>query len=236
MSGCAMGGTSWKEEVLLHDGTKLIADRSIERGGRHEIGQQPPVREETLGFTMPGTNENVSWKSEYSENIGYADLAPLLVDVFQGTAYMVAVPVGCLSYNKWGRPNPPYVIFKYQGDAWNRITLSELPAETGTPNLIFSSPDNEVKKLGKSLVSAPMVRHANSDLTQPEYKTIVREAVKVGGVSAVNCEEMIPYGKSGWLGLDWFTDQPSYEACLRFCEKKMVSPKHCPCDRIFGRK
>jgi hypothetical protein len=34
------GGTSWKEEVLLHDGSKVIVDRSAERGGRHEIGQK----------------------------------------------------------------------------------------------------------------------------------------------------------------------------------------------------
>jgi hypothetical protein len=31
------GGTSWKEEVLLHDGQKLIVERSQTRGGNHEI-------------------------------------------------------------------------------------------------------------------------------------------------------------------------------------------------------
>lgn len=29
------GGTSWKEEVLLHDGSKIIVERSVELGGRH---------------------------------------------------------------------------------------------------------------------------------------------------------------------------------------------------------
>jgi len=80
-----------------------------------------------------------------------------------------------LSYNKWGRPNPPYVVFKYQNKAWGRITMQELPAEFKTPNLIFSSPDNEVEKLGKGFVTVAMVQHANSDLTQPEFKTILRE-------------------------------------------------------------
>lgn len=32
------GGYSWKEEVLLHDGSKIVVERSVERGGRHEIG------------------------------------------------------------------------------------------------------------------------------------------------------------------------------------------------------
>lgn len=202
MSACAMGGfggTSWKEEVLLHDGQKIIVERSVERGGRHEIGQQPPVKEESLSFTVPGTNEEVLWKSEYSGDIGYADLGPLLVDIFQKTAYVVTAPVGCLSYNKWGRPNPPYVVFKYGSETWQRIPLQELPAGIKMPNLIFSSPDNEVEKLGKGFVTAAMVQHANSDLTQPEYKTILREAIRgKNGISITDCEELIRY-KGYWV-------------------------------------
>ncbi len=174
MSACATGGASWKEEVLLNDGQKIIVERSVERGGRHEIGQQPPVKEESLTYILPTTNERITWKSEFSADIGFADFQPLLLDIFQGTVYVVTSPVGCLSYNKWGRPNPPYVVFKYQNKAWQRITVQELPAAFKTPNLIISSPDNEVEKLGKSFVSAAMVQHANSDLTQPEFKTILR--------------------------------------------------------------
>jgi hypothetical protein len=33
------GGESWQEEVLLHDGQKLIVERAQTRGGNHEIGQ-----------------------------------------------------------------------------------------------------------------------------------------------------------------------------------------------------
>lgn len=53
-------GANWKRrEVLLHDGSKIIATRTVERGGRHEIGQEPPIKEQSLTFTMPGINENV---------------------------------------------------------------------------------------------------------------------------------------------------------------------------------
>jgi hypothetical protein len=44
------GGSSWKEEVLLHDGRTLIVERSIIRRGRHEIGQPPPIGEQTIRF------------------------------------------------------------------------------------------------------------------------------------------------------------------------------------------
>ncbi len=177
MSACAMGGTSWKEEVLLHDGQKIIVERSVERGGRHEIGQKPPYKEQSLVFTMPISNETITWEDRYSEDVGSANFLPMLLDISKGTPYLVVNPMGCLSYNKWGRPNPPYVIFKYDGKAWQRIPLQELPAEIKTPNLIFSMPDIKVEESGKRFMSAEMIRAITEGYKQPEYKTILREVL-----------------------------------------------------------
>ncbi|MEQ1814627.1 MAG: hypothetical protein ABL860_09300 [Candidatus Nitrotoga sp.] len=149
ISACG-NSTSWKEEVLLHDGSKIIIEQYVDRGGRHEIGQKPPYKEQSLNFTMPGSNESVMWKDSYSEDLGMANFLPMALDIRAGIAYLGVKPMGCLSYNKWGRPNPPYVIFKYQGKEWKRILLQELPAEIKAPNLIGSSPDTEVKKSGKN--------------------------------------------------------------------------------------
>lgn len=140
------GGTSWKEEVLLHDGSKIIVERSIKRGGRHEIGQRGGATNETLIFTMPITNQGVTWEDKYSQDIGSSNFNLLMLGILDGMAYLVASPMGCLSYNKWGRPNPPYVVFKYQDKEWKRITLQELPAELKTPNLVISSPDDAAEK------------------------------------------------------------------------------------------
>lgn len=169
------GGTSWKEEVLLHDGSRIIVERSVKRGGRYEIGQQPPIKKESLILTLPTTNDRITWKNEYSEDVGFADFMPIVFDIFHGAAYVVTTPAGCLSYNKWGRPNPPYVVFKYQNNKWDRITLQELPAEIKSPNLIVGSPDNNVEKLGTSFVKAEVIQQINSSLKQPEFKTILRE-------------------------------------------------------------
>ncbi len=194
------GGTSWKEEVLLHDGSKIVVKRSVDRGGRHEIGQQPPIKEQSLTFTLPTTSEHIIWRSDYSQDVGLADFMPILLDIVQGTAYVVANPVGCLSYNKWGRPNPPYVVFKYDGKEWQRITLQDLPVEIKAPNLIISSPDNKVDRIGKRFVTADEVKKINSSLTQPEYKTILREPVKPGSYgSSVNCDERVYYN-GAWIG------------------------------------
>ena len=235
MSACAMAGkTSWKEEVLLHDGSKIIVDRTATRHGRHEIGQRPPIGDQSIDFTLPGTNQRIVWKDEYSEDVNGANFNLMMLDIAQGTPYVLASPAGCLSYNKWGRPNPPYVIFKYLGDKWQRVSIQELPAEIKLPNMLHSSPDEVAEKTAKNgVVPATVIRKENDEYRQPEYKTILREAVKGGGAGCIKTNY---YGKAGWLSSDWFTDQPSLEACLRFCDHKKISTEACPCNPIFKGK
>ena len=45
------GDPSWKEEVRLHDGSKIVVERSQSYGGRHEIGQSSPIKEQSITFT-----------------------------------------------------------------------------------------------------------------------------------------------------------------------------------------
>ncbi len=190
---------SWKEEVLLHDGSKIIVERSQSYGGRSEIGQSAPIKEHTITFTLPNTNKSFSFKSEYSEDVGRANFNLLALHVLNGTPYLVVEPNLCLSYNKWGRPNPPYLFFKHDGKAWQRIPLSEFPAEFETINLIVNNGrEEDIEKLASKsgYVLAEGVRQINSSLRQPEYKTILREAVK-GGDGITSCEVLVNY-KCGW--------------------------------------
>jgi len=184
MSACAglfgNGSTIWKEEVLLHDGSKIIVKRSVERGGQHELGQQPPIKEQSMTFTLPSTNEKVLWEDKFTEDVGGANFLPMLLEIRKDTAYLVVHPMGSLSYMKWGSPNPPYVVFKYQNKKWDRITLQELPAEFTTPNLIFSSPDDEAKKAGQRIVSSEAIKRLYEGYRQPEYKTILRTPIDYG--------------------------------------------------------
>jgi hypothetical protein len=176
-AGLFGGGDSWKEEVLLHDGRKLIVERSVSRGGRHEIGQSPPISEQSLSFTIPDTDERVIWKDEFSKDVGIANFLPIQLDVLNNRAYLTATPAGCLSYNKWNRPNPPYVVFQYKNKEWKRISLQELPSEFKVPNLIISSPDTVVKKTGQRFISAEMIQKINSSATQPEFGVIARTSI-----------------------------------------------------------
>ena len=184
MSACALvGGTSWKEEVLLHDGSKIVVKRSVERGGRHEIGQQPPIKEQSIAFSLPTTNERIAWKSEYSEDIGRSNFSLLALHILNSIPYVIASPSGCLIYDKLGRPNPPYIFFKYDGRAWQRIPLSEFPVEFKTINVVISTYGHgDVDRAVRSgFISVESVKKLNSDAKQAEFKTIVRTPIDPQG-------------------------------------------------------
>ncbi len=240
MSACAVGrvlpfaGNSWQEEVRLHDGSKLVITRSQTYGGSHEIGQPPPIKEHAMTFTLPNTNKTIRWTSEYGEDLGRTNFLLLAVHVLNGTPYLVTEPNLCLAYNKWGRPNPPYVVFKYDGIAWQRIRLEDLPAEFTTLNVVISLDSGIVQKMVKrGLVPVEEIRQLNRALPQPEYKTLLREPVASVGKQ---CGEMVYAGNGRWIGKGWFREQPSRGACLKYCEKENVPAEHCPCATLFKKE
>ena len=174
------GGTSWKEEVLLHDGSKIVVKRSQTYRGRHEIGQSVPVGEHTIEFKLPDSGKSYSWTSEYQEDLGRTEFNLLALHVSRGTPYLIAEPNLCLAYNKHGRPNPPYVIFKHDGAAWQRIQIGDLPKEFETINLIVNKGrENEIARLARQrgYVPAADIARLNVPLTQPQYSSIRREAL-----------------------------------------------------------
>lgn len=184
----------WKEEVLLHDGRKIVVERWQKHGGRHEPGQEPDIKEHSITFTLPGTKQFIRWKDEYSEEIGRSNFKLVALHILNATPYIITTPRLCISYNKWGRPNPPYVIFKYERNAWKRIGLPELPIEFKNINLVITTSGDEEELVKLGLASAEKVKELNSSLTQAEYKTIVRTQLNPGALG-VSCPD---WGSSRW--------------------------------------
>lgn len=197
------GDVVWKEEVVLHDGTKIIVKRSQSYGGRREVGQDSPIKEHVLTFQLPRSGKSVKWVSEFSQDVGRANFDLLALHLLNDTAYVVTTPNLCLAYNKWGRPNPPYVIFKYDGTHWQRIPLTELPREFTTLNVIINvRREEDIERAAAKLghVPAEATQALNATLREPELKSILREPVRKGTEgSAVNCEELVFY-KGAWVG------------------------------------
>ena len=195
MSACATGGssTSWKEEVLLHDGSKLIANRYYNLGSSPSTGIT--LLDQTITFTLPGSSKPISWKTEYRQDLPEPNsLGALLLDVVGGVPYLATSPAGCIAYNKWGRPNPPYVLFKYAHDAWQKIPLQEFPSELVQANLMGPS----VTELLKPYYTVEAARAQRQNGNVSAYaKTILREAV-VGGDGITSCLELVNY-KGKWI-------------------------------------
>jgi len=223
---------SWKEEVLLHDGSKIIVKRWQKHGGDHEIGQEPGIAEQSITFALPGTKKTIQWKDEYSPEVGGCNFILIALHILNTTPYLITNPRLDRSYNKWGRPNPPYVIFKFEGNDWKRITISELPMQFKNVNLVNNTLQHEDNLVRKRLAPTEMVIKLNSSLKQAEYKTILRAPLE-----NINVPTLVPTEDGGWIGIDWFTSQRSYEACMNFCKKEKIKAGYCPCDAIFqGRK
>ena len=228
------GGDTWQEEALLHDGRTIVVERSQTYGGRHEIGQSVPAKEHTIRFKLPNNN-TVTWTSEFGEGLGRTNFNVLALHIKNDTPYLIVEPNLCLSYNKWGRPNPPYLIFKWAPNAWTRIDMGALPPEFKTINLIVNNSrieEIQENSKAKGYVPAAYVKVMNGRLPQPEYRSILREAVNYDP----SCIPMVTNGKGLWRAQAWFSKKPSLEACLAGCKSENFDAASCPCNQIFEGK
>ena len=238
-SGCAAGflgigdSTSWQEEVLLHDGSKIVVDRWQKRGGPHTLGERPGILEYSLSFKHPVTKEIIKWKDGPTEDISYANFDPVALHIKDNIAYIITMTYGCKSFNKWGRPNPPYVIFKYEGNNWQRIDMADLPPEIKTINIVLSTLTHEKDFAEMGFITAEKVNDLNSNLREEIYKTIVRTPFNEEGRIS-GCPEMIYDGHGGWTGINAFKREASYEDCLKACNNHRINPEYCPCTRLFN--
>lgn len=231
----AASGDTWQEEVLLHDGQKMVAERSQSYGGRHEVGQSAPAREHTIRFTLPNSSTVISWTSEYGEGLGRTNFNLLALHVKDRTPYVIAEPNLCLAYNQWGRPNPPYVIFKWEANAWQQIGIAALPPEFTTINLIVNnSRIEEIKDNSKSTGYVPTtyVQVMNGRLPQAEYRSILREPMNYDS----SCIAMVTNGKGLWLTQERFKRKPSLDTCLASCKSDDFDETTCPCKQFFKEK
>jgi hypothetical protein len=196
MSACS-STMSWKEEVKLHDGQVITSERFFNLGGYPglESHNHMPL-DETVTFNLPNS-KRIVWKTDFRNTVPEPNSLNLIrFDVVNGIPYIATYPAGCIAYNKWGRPNPPQVLFKYEGEQWKRITLAELPPELigTTANVIVGSPDERILK---SFYTVEGVNSENHDISTPEYKIILREAVRTAD-SVVSCLELVPY-RGKWI-------------------------------------
>jgi len=184
---------SWKEEVLLYDGKTIVAERKQTYGNKPTIeSRERAVLDEEWAFPTPDGKGKVVWRNNFRNPPEGDSLMLLLIGFVDGVPYIATRPAGCIAYNHWGRPNPPYVFFRHNGKQWQRITLAEFPTQLKEANVIVGRPDPEHRK---GTVSLAAVRENNKGL-ESYMRTLVREPIKVA--QTTECEELIFY-KGGWI-------------------------------------
>lgn len=185
----------WKEEVKLNGGQVIVVERIYNLGGYPAI--ESPNRsplDEALTFTLPGSNKAITWKTEFNNSPELNSLGPLLLDVVDDVPYLATSPAGCIAYNKWGRPNPPYVLFKYVNQTWQRIPLEAFPPMLVQSNLM-SRPDSQVLKPYYTLEQVKEQMQGRN--IAPEAHSILRQALSKERLEQM-CEERVLY-KGYWI-------------------------------------
>lgn len=197
-AGAGLFGHSkgWKEEVQLHDGRVLLIERSFNLGGYPTLdARERRLLDETITFTLPESSQKIVWKTDFDNAVPEPNsLSPLLLDIVGGVPFLATSPAGCIAYNKWGRPNPPYILFKYVNDAWQQIPLKEFPAELVQANLMNMPASSQLKPY----YNVAAVKAKLADGNRSDYaKTILREALPKERINQM-CMEMVLY-KGSWV-------------------------------------
>jgi hypothetical protein len=196
-------------------------------GGRSEPGaRESSSTFQTVVFNTPAGD--IEWTTDFRDSQPEPNSLSLIAfDIVKGVPYIATRPAGCIAYNKWQRPNPPQVLFKYVNRQWVRIGLEEFPMEITQANVVLGRPSTEVLK---PFYSADDVQKENRDVKYLEYRSILREPMANGGSS---CEETFPNGKGRALGAGWFKYSKDLVACRKTCQIYEYEGDTCPCKQFF---
>jgi hypothetical protein len=127
-AACGPTKLEWKEEILLHDGRKIIAERTELGGGRAEPGQSGAPKKRTISFPDP-KNPKQRYTHSVTGNSNY-----LLVDFDETGSPWMIVYVGVFS-DDTDCPNGTYQTFKWIGSGWQSVIYGTLPKLFKEPNL-----------------------------------------------------------------------------------------------------
>lgn len=121
----------WKEEILLHDGRKVIAERVDTYGGPREPSQtEPNTKERTIKFADPSDP-----KKTYSHKItGTSNY--LMLDFHQSRPWLI-VYVGPFSTDT-RCPIGTYDTYSWDGQQWVQRSFKDKPKEFSKPNMAVS--------------------------------------------------------------------------------------------------
>ncbi|MGH8688889.1 MAG: hypothetical protein ACREVQ_14400 [Burkholderiales bacterium] len=120
LGGCGNDFISWQEEVKLLDGRVIAVTQQ-------RCAEQGMEREAWLTISLP----------EFSDSaiVWHENLDVTVLNVYQGNLYVVAIPGTIVEYRKYGRPEPPYIGYRFDSGHWVRVPFGEIPVAIYDANM-----------------------------------------------------------------------------------------------------
>lgn len=147
----------WTEDVLLQDGRTVTLTRYQEFKGQHYIGEPPTDSAYWFEFKHPDTGENIRWETQQEPGT----VALLIQDHVLTLLTSPRFGRGLSSFNC---PNPPYLLYRYEGGTWTRIDLALIPFKRVKSNMTFAASDR------LALIKASNFRLGLETTARPEYQ------------------------------------------------------------------
>lgn len=172
LSACGDGKKTieWKQEAPLVDGRVVVVERISKQTGRLFPENVSLEYEQTLAFVHPDTQETIRWTLPKG-------LLPAALDFDGSTAYYLLHAYTVADYNKWGCPNPPWLVYRYERGEWNRVPLEQLPAKITERNLIDMGTAAQRFTTDRYVSAEMLRRYWSSDYYLKKYKLISRDRV-----------------------------------------------------------
>lgn len=116
---------SWTEEVKLLDGRVITVTQ------KRRIDMKRMPREAWLTFKLPEFGDK--------EIVWHENLETQVLNVYQGSLYVVGYTYGIQEFRQYGRPTSLHVGFRYVNGQWIHIPVSEIPAAIYDTNMYIEN-------------------------------------------------------------------------------------------------
>lgn len=159
----------WTQDAPLHDGRTLLVERRSEFSSSFPGNSGMEIRQ-TLTFRHPDTGERITWRIPEG-------LHPAMIDFERGVPYYVLTEYTVSDYNKWGCPNPPYLVFRYEQGKWARIAFEALPERFLERNLVVMAKSIRGLKDGGHISLYGLENHWDRYSEKRNIRQISREKI-----------------------------------------------------------
>jgi len=134
IGGCGDNTLTWQEEVKLLDGRTITVTqkRRCESAYTGQNFTKCISRETWLTIKLPEFGgKDIIWNEK---------LDPLVVNIHAGKLYVVGMFPTAREFYLYGKPQPPYVGFRWDGIAWQHIAFAEIPEVLYDGNTVIDLP------------------------------------------------------------------------------------------------